>query len=165
MEPLCLIVMTNYGFAAFAVSIFLLDHGLTAFTWLSLLDDSSTVTVAITIVRLADGYASTDGTDANTNFVRKRGSRDGNNHGGHKQRFLFYPPILTLGNVRAFHLFRQETGLISAGGAELDQWLRTRQGRWFDRVGQQAPAAARWALVRFRAPRHSQLPAAGHLAL
>jgi hypothetical protein len=38
-------------------------------------------------VRLADGYASTNRTDANTNIVRKRGSRDSNNRRGSKQRF------------------------------------------------------------------------------
>jgi hypothetical protein len=81
---LCLIVVVDYGLAAIAVSIFLLDHGL-AVTRLPLLDDSTvTVSVTITIVRLANGYASADRTDANTNIIRQRGSRDSDNHRGSK---------------------------------------------------------------------------------
>jgi hypothetical protein len=56
----------DYGLAAITVSIFLLDHGL-AVTWLPLLDDSA---LTISIVRLANRYASADRTDANTNVVR-----------------------------------------------------------------------------------------------
>jgi hypothetical protein len=81
---LCLVVVVDYGLAAITVSIFLLDHGRLAVTRLPLLDDSSTVTVtvAITIVRFANRYASADGTDANTNILRKRGRRDSDNRGG-----------------------------------------------------------------------------------
>ena len=58
----CLVIVVDDGLAAITVSIFLLDHGL-AVTWLPLLDDSA---LTISIVRLANRYASADRTDANT---------------------------------------------------------------------------------------------------
>jgi hypothetical protein len=92
--------VTNYGFAPITVSIFLLDYGLAAFTWLPLLDDSSTVTVAI--VRLADGYASTDRTDANTNIVRKRGVAIATTTAAANKDFLiFLSSILNVGKCES----------------------------------------------------------------
>jgi hypothetical protein len=79
---LCLVIVVDYGLAAITISIFLLDHGL-AVTWLPLLADS-TLTVSIVVTGLANRCASADRTGANANFIRKRGRRDSNNHGGSK---------------------------------------------------------------------------------
>ena len=43
-----------------------------------------TITVAILIMWLANRHASADRTDANANFIRQHGGRDGDNHGGSK---------------------------------------------------------------------------------
>jgi len=56
-EPFLLVVLVvvamNHGLAAITVRIFLLDHG-RPITWLALLDDRSTITVAVTIVRFTN---------------------------------------------------------------------------------------------------------------
>jgi hypothetical protein len=81
----CLVIVVNYGLTAITVSIFLLDHG-RAVPWLSLLDHGGmvTITVAVLIMRLPDRYASADRADVNANFIRQRGGRDSDNHGGSK---------------------------------------------------------------------------------
>jgi hypothetical protein len=79
-----LIIAVDYGLAAIAVSVFLLDHSC-AVPWLSLLDHGGitiTITVAVLITRLAHRYASADWTDVNTNFIRQRGRRDSDSHSG-----------------------------------------------------------------------------------
>ena len=74
--------MVDYGLAAIAVSVFLLNHG-RAVPWLALLDHGGiTITVAVLITRLAHRYASADWTDVNTNFIRQRGRCDSDNRGG-----------------------------------------------------------------------------------
>jgi len=75
--------VVDYGLAAIAVSIFLLDHGF-AVTRLPLLDDSSTVMVSVAITGLANRYVCADRADVNANFIRQRGGRDSDNHGGSK---------------------------------------------------------------------------------
>ena len=58
----------NYGLAAITVRIFLLDHS-RPITWLALLDDRGTITIAVTIVRFTNRYASSDRAYANTNII------------------------------------------------------------------------------------------------
>jgi hypothetical protein len=74
----------NYGLAAITVCIFLFDHCLPV-TRLTLLDDSCTIPVAITIfVGLADRDTSSNRTHANTNIIRKSRRRNNANYGGSK---------------------------------------------------------------------------------
>jgi hypothetical protein len=86
-EPFLLVVLVvvamNYGLAAITIRIFLLDHG-RPITWLALLDDRGTITVAVTVVRFTNRYASSDRAYANTNILSKCRRRYDANQGGSK---------------------------------------------------------------------------------
>ena len=95
-------------------------------------------------MRLADGYASTDRTDANANFIRA-------NAGvamaiviaaANKNFLIFYPPVCTFEKCEVVSFVPPVDRPISAGGAELGQWLRTRQEPSLS-SGQQARTAGR----------------------
>ena len=82
----------NDGLAAIAVLIFSLDHGrpVARFT---LLDNRGVIPIpiAVMIAGFADGYAGSDRSDADTDFLRKGGRRNGTDNGGNKQSFSSCP--------------------------------------------------------------------------
>jgi hypothetical protein len=88
-----LVVVMNDGLAAIAVLILFLDHGRPV-TWFVLLDDRGpvTITINVTIVGFAGGYAGSDRPDPDANLVREGWCGNGADNGGNKQIFLHVHP-------------------------------------------------------------------------